>query len=348
MQAERSSRPGAAIAVATAVLACTLAFAAPSLGKGSGVTCSYDEVGAPGPADNVLRIEDQSHSVTHIYREGDAIVVFNNADRDPAICVGGTPTVFNIDRIEYSASTGVPFFSYIGPGSLAPGATPEASGSEIEISVHEEYHPEVLNIGGSAGSDTVHVGQLGPHRVGVNLNAQVDGASQDADTVIDVVNPSEVFVRVVGRPGNDTLSALGGPEFTGPFPADRLSLSGGPGDDTMIGGPHRDLLRGDLGNDVMLGGRGDDLIKVGPGRDLARAGKGNDRIENQSDVGGIAPDTAPDRVYAGAGNDQVEVAQISGPLPGDFVNCGAGRHDAVGLDPGDRAKNCEKVDVFRR
>jgi Ca2+-binding RTX toxin-like protein len=348
MQAGRSGRPGTAIAVATAALACTLAFAAPSLGKDSGVACSYDEVGAPGPPDNVLRVEDRSESVTHIYREGDAIVVFNNADRDPAVCVGGTPTVFNVDRIEYSASTGVPFFDYIGKGPLAPGATPETSGSEIEISVEEDYHPEVLNVGASAASDTVHVGQLGPHQVGLNLNSQADGAGQDADTVIHVVKPSEVFVRVVGKGGDDTLSALGGPEFTGPFPADRLSLSGGPGDDTMIGGPHRDLLRGDLGNDVMLGGRDDDLIKVGPGRDLARAGKGNDRIENESDVGGIAPDTSPDRVYAGAGNDQVDVAQISSPLPGDFVNCGAGRHDAVGLDPGDRTKNCEKVDVFRR
>jgi Ca2+-binding RTX toxin-like protein len=348
MPAHIVRRLGGAIAILITPVAWVLLFAAPTLGS-EPISCAYLEAGAAGPPGNVLRIEDGTDNVTHIYRQGDEIIVFNNSASDPTTCTGGTPTVFNVDQIEYFATANsVPFIDYIGPGPLAPGATPEASGSEIEISVHESYHPEVLNVGGSAASDTMVVGQLGPHQIGVNLNAQADGANQDADVVMATVDPSQVFVRLVGRPGDDTLSGLGGPEFTGPLPADRLSLSGGPGNDTMIGGPHHDLIRGDLGNDTMIGSGGDDLIKVGPGRDLAKAGAGRDRIENESNVGGVAADTVPDRVFAGPGNDQVDVSQLSQPLPGDFVSCGPGRHDLAIIDPGDRAKACEKVDVERR
>ena len=345
MAAAQRRRRTLTIAASAAAVAAALALATPGLAS-EPIGCTYVEVGAPGAPENVLRIDDGTRSVTHVYREGDEIVVFNNSSQDPTTCGGGTPTVFNIDEIEYIATANsAPFFDYIGHGPLAPGATPEASGSEIEISVHESYHPEVLNISGSSASDSIAIGQLGAHQVGVNLNAQEDGAAQDADAILTTVDPSEAFVRVVGRAGNDRIGALGGPEFTGPFPADRLALSGGPGDDTLIGGPHDDRLRGDDGNDTLIGGRGRDLIKTGPGRDLAKGGEDADRIENFSDVGGIAKDTGPDRIFAGAGNDNVYTSQ---PLPGDFVNCGTGRRDVVGIDPGDRTKACEKVDVERR
>ncbi len=331
-----------------AVVAVAALFAVSSAAGGSEeepVGCAYVETGAPGPAGNFLRIEDGSRDVTHIYREGDAIVVYNNAHQDPIACTGGAPTVFDLDRIEYTTADGVPFIDYIGHLPLAPGATAEAAGSEIEISIHEDYSPKVLNVSGTAASETIEAGLLGPHRIGLNLNAQADGAAPDADVILDAPDPTKSVIRVTGGNGNDGISALGGPGLSGPLNSERIALAGGPGDDRLVGGPQKDRLNGGPGDDVLLGGRGRDYLTIGPGRDLARAGAGPDQIFNQSDVGGIPPDLAPDRVFAGAGDDRIDVSQ---PLPGDRVDCGPGRRDFVFTDPGDRTTACEQVEVVHR
>ncbi len=332
--------------VALAVAAAALVVASPVVGEAEGepVSCAYVEAGAPGPGGNVLRIEDGSRSVTHIYREDDAIVVYNNAHQDPIVCSGEAPTVFNLDRIEFTATgSSAPFINYLGSQALAPGATPEAAGSEIEIAIHEDYSPKVLNVGGTAASDTIVAGLLGPHRVGVNLNAQADGSAPDADVILDAPDPAKVAIRATGKSGDDAISALGGPGFSGSLDAEGIGFAGGPGNDRLVGGPQKDRLNGNVGDDVLLGGRGRDYLTIGPGRDLARAGAGPDSIYNQSDVGGIPPDLAPDRVFAGAGNDRIDVSQ---PLRGDRVDCGPGPRDFVFTDPGDRTTACEQVDVL--
>ncbi len=332
-------------AVAVVVAISALVAASPATGgpEEEPVSCAYVEAGEPGPAGNVLRIEDESRDVTAIFREGDAIVVYNNAHRDPIACTGETPTVFNLDRIEYTTTSGVPFIDYLGRQALAPGATPETAGSEIEVTIHEDYSPKVLNVSGTAANDTIDAGLLGRRQVGINLNAQEDGAAPDADVILDAPDPRQSLVRVAGRDGDDRISALGG--LSGPLTSERIAFSGGPGNDTLIGGPQKDRLSGDTGNDILLGGQGRDYLTIGPGRDLARGGAGPDQIFNVSDVGGIPPDLAPDRVFAGAGNDRIDVSQ---PLPGDRVDCGPGRGDFVFTDPGDRTRACEQVDTVRR
>src|SRR4029077_2267312 len=103
--------------------------------------CALGAAGRDGPAGDVLKVVDQANSVTHIYREGDEIVVFNNLDSGPTVCSGGTPTVFDLDPIEYSTATGTPFLGYLGAGPLAPGASPETGAAEIEVSIAESYEP---------------------------------------------------------------------------------------------------------------------------------------------------------------------------------------------------------------
>jgi hypothetical protein len=335
-------RTGLSLAIAIGALAGALAWAAPGIGS-EPISCSYVEAGAPGPAGNLLRIDDETDSVTDVYREGDAIKVFSNS-ADEVPCSGGEPTVLNVDRIELSTRS-APFIGYLGNGTLAPGASPETNGAEIEIHVHESYSPEVLNVAGSAEAEAIVAGALGRHQIGVNLNAQEDGSAQDADITLDTVKPAEAVVRLTGRGGGDTISALGRAGFTGVFPADHIALSGGPGDDTLLGGPHDDRLGGLTGNDVLLGGRGRDRLTVGPGHDLARAGKGPDEVFNSSGAGGLPDDRGPDRVFGGAGNDHIEVGQ---GLGGDRVSCGGGGGDRAGIDPGDHAADCETVDVIRR
>jgi Ca2+-binding RTX toxin-like protein len=324
-----------------------LALAIPLLAAGSAqatenVTCNLVATGPAGPAGDVLEVVDLSRSVTHVYREDEAIVVSNNADSERAICGGGAPTVTTVDRIEYSSANGVLFLNYSGAtGPLEPGASAEPGAEEIEVSLDLGYDSKVLNVGGTAAAEKIEVGQLGRAAIGVNLNAQADGSAQDADVTMAVPAAAEAYVRVVAKDGDDTLSSLGGPAFTAPISVERLVLSGGPGDDVLNGGPFRDALSGNDGDDQLFGGRGSDKLQVGPGRDLALGGKGGDDIENISDVGGIAEDLLPDRIFGGAGNDSISASQ---ELGGDHVDCGAGARDDVFIDVGDLVRSCEDVD----
>lgn len=328
------------LGLVSAGLALALLPAVPAMA--ANVTCAIEPKGPAGPGGDVLSVVDTSQSVTHIFREGDAIVVFNNADSDPAVCAGGAPTVFNVDGIAYSSTSGVPFVNYLGDGPLEPGATPEPGADEIEVTIDEGHGEKVLNVAGTKAGERIEVGQLGRSAVGVNLNAQADDAAQDADVTLGVQPGEELTVKVVARGGDDPLSALGGGAFSDPLSsAKRLSMSGGPGDDKLSGGPFRDMLRGDTGNDEIFGGRGRDQLTVGPGRDLAAGGKGPDLIANQSSVGGIPDDLLPDRIFGGPGDDNVDVAQ---ELAGDQVDCGGGRDDAF-RDRGDSVRRCEDVGV---
>ncbi len=335
-------RPGSRLRLVAVLTAFATLFAASAAQATENVTCSLVSAGPAGPTGDVLEVVDLSRSVSHVYREGDAIIVSNNSDSERAVCSGGAPTVFNIDRIEYSSANGVLFLNYSGStGPLAPGASAEPGADEIEVSLDLSYDSKVLNVGGTAAAEKIEVGQLGRKAIGVNLNAQADGSAQDADVTMAVPEAAEAYVRVLAKDGDDTLSALGGPAFTDPISVERLVMSGGPGDDVLNGGPFRDALSGNDGDDQLLGGRGRDKLLVGPGRDLALGGKGGDDIENISDVGGIAEDLLPDRIFGGAGNDSISVSQ---ELGGDRVDCGAGRRDDVFMDAGDRARACEDVD----
>ncbi len=337
-------RPGSRIrlGLALATLAIPLLAAGPAQGAAP-VSCTLVAAGPAGPAGDVLEIVDQARSVTQIYRKGDEIVVSNNLDRGAKACAGGTPTVFNVDRIEYSTATGVPFLNYGGSGAFAPGASPEPGAAEIEISIAESYEPKVLNVAGTAAGERIEIGELGRQAVGVNLNAELDESAQDADVSLDA-EPGEAFVRVMGRDGDDTISGRGGAAFTGPVAAERLALNGGDGDDLLLGSPYRDFLSGDEGDDRLLGGRGRDNLAAGPGRDLAKGGKGGDDITSRISVGSSPDDVLPDRIFGGAGNDSIDVNQ---GLVGDRVDCGSGAGDEVFIDPQDQAQRCEDVEAFR-
>jgi Ca2+-binding RTX toxin-like protein len=324
------------------LVALAVLFVSAAPARAANVSCQIASGGVAGIEGNVLKVSDTSESVTHIYRDGDEIVIFNNADSDPAVCARGIPTVFNIDRIEYRTSSGVPFINYLGNGPLEPGATDEPGGDEIEITVIEDYEPKVVNVGGGPEADRIEIGQRNHRRVGINLNAQADGDSQDVDLSAPIAKGEQVYLRVVAKGGDDELSALGAPGYPEPvLAAERLVMTGGPGNDILNGGPSRDALSGNDGNDQLFGGRGRDKLLVGPGRDLANGGKGGDDIENQSDVGGIAPDLFPDQIFGGAGNDSISVGQ---QLRGDRVDCGAGRRDDVFKDAGDISLRCERTD----
>jgi Ca2+-binding RTX toxin-like protein len=129
-----------------------------------------------------------------------------------------------------------------------------------------------------------------------------------------------------GGAGRDFLQGVGGDE-----------LSGGSGDDELRAGlsplaaSRRSTLSGGSGNDLIVGNRLDDFVSGGTGNDTIRANAGDDEIQ------GLA---GRDDIKAGSGDDVV-VSRDRG-AERDLVACGPGRDLAI-VDSADVVSaDCER------
>ena len=113
--------------------------------------------------------------------------------------------------------------------------------------------------------------------IGAVRGSLSDDAVTNAGTVLGLVDLNS---------GNDRYDGRGGVVFG--------LITGGLGNDTMIGGAQDDNLFGDVGNDLMRGGAGDDTISASGGNDTIFGGIGDDTI-----TGG----TGRDLITGGAGAD---------------------------------------------
>lgn len=161
-------------------------------------------------------------------------------------------------------------------------------------------------------------------------------ALQDAD-----VQANRLADTVSGGEGNDTIiGGLGDDELFGGTGRD--SIEGGEGDDTIDGGGGRDELFGGDGDDQIDGGGGRDEIFGGDGADLIEGGAALDTIE-----GGIGNDTidgdgGADQIFGGEGDDV-----ITGGNGNDEIFGGAGADtitetqgsDTISGDAGDDVIN---------
>jgi Ca2+-binding RTX toxin-like protein len=85
---------------------------------------------------------------------------------------------------------------------------------------------------------------------------------------VSVAKQISIPVTMRGGPGNDTLIGGSGPD----------KLVGGGGDDTLVGGSGDDVLYGGPGADRLLGGPGDDVLHGGSGADTLLGGPGSDEL----------------------------------------------------------------------
>ncbi|MFT5327612.1 MAG: Ca2+-binding RTX toxin-like protein [Planctomycetaceae bacterium] len=124
-------------------------------------------------------------------------------------------------------------------------------------------------------------------------------------------------VNVNGTDGNDLITAAND------FPA--IQVSGGPGNDTLIGTMNDDTLAGSAGddvvngrggNDVLSGGVGIDVLLGGSGRDRLNGGDGADRLLGQGGNGDtLTGGDGDDMINGGAGRDWlIDTVRISGVL----------------------------------
>jgi Ca2+-binding RTX toxin-like protein len=112
---------------------------------------------------------------------------------------------------------------------------------------------------------------------------------------------------LIGAEGNDVLKGGGG----------RDELFGGEGNDILKGGGGRDTLTGDEGDDELDGGNGNDLLTGGDGGDVFVFSRGHDTVtdfeqgDDQIDVSRYADDFG--HVLAAASQDGSDTVLEFGP-----------------------------------
>lgn len=192
---------------------------------------------------------------------------------------------------------------------------------------------DLLN-GGSGVDRLVESGSVGF----VLTNSSLDGNGSDTllaiesaslaggagDDVIDASAFSLSFVIVSGGAGNDTL--IGG---------DTLNiLNGRDGDDTLIGGPRNDRLRGHDGNDLIEGRGGNDVLEGGDGNDTLLGEDGDDTIDGGRGADGLSGAGGNDVLQGWKGADLVLGGSGDDTLEGDDGNDiligGVGNDDLAG------------------
>ena len=82
-------------------------------------------------------------------------------------------------------------------------------------------------------------------------------------------------VTILGGPGDDSITGTSGPDVIHGLGGDD-KIDGLAGNDVICGGEGRDTLRGGRGNDRLYGGNGNDLLLGGHGKDTHNGGSGRD------------------------------------------------------------------------
>ncbi|NQV26308.1 MAG: hypothetical protein HQ518_18290, partial [Rhodopirellula sp.] len=125
----------------------------------------------------------------------------------------------------------------------------------------------------------------------VPLEMLIINGGDHADT-ISITSFDSAFsggIVVNGNGGNDTIDVSAISLST--------SLSGGLGDDLLIGGTAADFINGEGGDDTAIGNAGNDTINGGSGRDLLDGGNGDDTVSGQGGSGDV--------ITGGSGNDRL-------------------------------------------
>src|SRR5947208_6052029 len=155
----------------------------------------------------------------------------------------------------------------------------------------------VLTVNGDANANTITISRDVAGHLLVN-----NGATHIGGSAATVANTS--LIKVFAGDGNDRVVFQ---ETLGALP--KASVSGGNGNDTLIGTAGNDTLNGDAGNDVLSGLGGDDQLLGGSGNDTLTGGAGTDQASGQAgdDLLIWAPGDGSDLNDGGDGIDTVEI-----------------------------------------
>ena len=108
------------------------------------------------------------------------------------------------------------------------------------------------------------------------------------------------------------------------------SVSGGNGNDTLVGADAADRFHGGSGNDVLSGGGGDDTIYGEDGNDVMYGGNGHDVLSGEGQNDRIHGHDGDDTMTGGLGNDT-----MIGGFGADSIEGGSGSDQLHGGDQND-------------
>jgi hypothetical protein len=266
--------------LALGALGASGARSAGPFGPADEVACTFDPQTHVAQIDYGVSGESDQAPIVWISRVGDAIRIEEDfPGPGPNVeCTGGSPTVQNTDRLELAAVTKLrtsETYITVGDTGLAPGATPERGGDEIEITTDLGRSAQV-HVNGGRGPDHWAFGSRDDDTHVVNLNA--GEGHPDADLVV-APTPRSLSGNV--GDGSDRATAMGGAGTGTPLRTDLLLIGLG-GNQRFVGGPGDDELLGYFGNDVLIGGRGDDRLDIvgGKGHDVLICGPGHDEYRS--------------------------------------------------------------------
>ncbi|HEX9823393.1 MAG TPA: calcium-binding protein [Actinomycetota bacterium] len=147
------------------------------------------------------------------------------------------------------------------PGIDCPGDCDEpfAEGTVVDLTATPEFGSALLRWSACPG--------IGPCSLTMSGDLQVEAAF---DVIVFPALCVPNFNHICGTSGDDVL--IVDPAATYP-----VTVSGGDGDDWIVGGPKADVLRGGDGRDRLFGGPGNDTLNGGAGPDTLIGGPGADR-----------------------------------------------------------------------
>jgi Ca2+-binding RTX toxin-like protein len=159
---------------------------------------------------------------------------------------------------------------------------------------------------GGEGNDSLRGGDDDDRLAGGTGNDTLIGG----DTAPDLVEYSGMD-SLSGGDGNDYLAEWDAgdiifiPGSLASVPADRDTMEGGNGNDTMVATTGDDRLYGEAGNDQMRGGTDRDWLSGGSGLDTLYGEDGNDSLFGGNDADSMSGDAGNDMINGNAGNDSL-------------------------------------------
>ena len=220
------------------------------------------------------------------------------------------------DKITYSGSIGANIYAGEGNDTVTGGNGSDYIAGEggmdvIDGGLGSDY------LSGGAGTDTVTYASRT-----LNLRVTVDNASNDGQSGENDNVQNDVEILIGGN-GNDLLN------FFNPATAGWHKISGGIGQDTLVGsngpdiledGPGNDSISGGYGDDFLVGTWGNDTMKGGYGRDLVTGGYGNDLLFGDGHLDTLYGDEGNDTLNGGYAEDVLYGGDGDDVLRGDEGN----------------------------
>jgi Ca2+-binding RTX toxin-like protein len=179
-----------------------------------------------------------------------------------------------------------------------PDAPVSTEGAVVQVSRSGLTGHTTINVSAGGSDDDIVVRRNGnlitvTDPAGVELRGR---GGADANTVRFRVSGPIDALQIEGGSGADRLRASG-------FRNVPVTLTGGRGDDRLIGGKGNDVLNDGAGNDTLIGGGGSDGLTNSSGRDRLHGGGGADLLVSSSIDRG-------DLLNGGKGQDNISFAQV--------------------------------------